>query len=68
VEASLTGGDLRDDALSAAAAAADGASAPIDDVRGSARYRRAMLPVVTRRALELARARLDGGPKARGAA
>ena len=42
-----------------AAEAAAGAAQPIDDVRGSAAYRRAMVSVIARRALERALARAE---------
>jgi CO/xanthine dehydrogenase FAD-binding subunit len=48
------------DVLRRAAAATADAAAPIDDVRASARYRRAMVPVIARRALELALRRARG--------
>jgi CO/xanthine dehydrogenase FAD-binding subunit len=54
-EDALAGGDVE-----AAAQAAAEASEPISDVRGSARYRRAMAAVVTRRAIEVALARARG--------
>ncbi len=37
-------------------------ASPISDLRGSEEYRRAMLPVLARRALTTALARLRGGP------
>jgi CO/xanthine dehydrogenase FAD-binding subunit len=43
--------------IAAAAAEATGSARPIDDVRASARYRAAMVPVIVRRALEKALAR-----------
>jgi CO/xanthine dehydrogenase FAD-binding subunit len=50
----LKGQSLDGDAIDLAADAAAGAAKPIDDVRGSADYRRAMVPVIVRQALELA--------------
>ena len=47
-------------AVEAAARAASDAAQPIDDVRASARYRRAMAVVVTRRAVETAMTRARG--------
>lgn len=49
------GGKLDDAALAQAAAAIGEQVQPLDDLRGSAEYRRAMTPVVLRRALEDAR-------------
>ncbi len=47
------------DTIEKAAEAAAGAAQPIDDVRGSAAYRRAMVSVIARRALERALARAE---------
>lgn len=58
-EAALVSSDGRSAAIAAAEAAAR-ASAPIDDVRASADYRRAMAAVVTRRAVDAAVARARG--------
>ena len=54
VEEALRGAEPTEDALSAAAALAAEAARPIDDVRASAAYRSAMVPVIVRRALERA--------------
>ena len=54
VEDSLRGKEPTAEALSAAAALAAEAARPIDDVRAPAAYRRAMVPVIVRRALERA--------------
>jgi carbon-monoxide dehydrogenase medium subunit len=48
------------EAFAAAGAAALDACDPIDDVRAGAAYRRAMIPVMVRRALEIAAARAGG--------
>jgi carbon-monoxide dehydrogenase medium subunit len=50
-EASLLGQPLSDDAIAAAAALAMQAARPIDDLRASADYRRAMVRVLVERAL-----------------
>lgn len=51
-EAELIGGELTDEQIGRAAALAEEACSPIDDVRGSAWYRRRMVRVLTRRILE----------------
>lgn len=51
-EALLTEKPISDDTLAQAAAAAEDAAKPIDDLRGSARYRKAMSRNLTRRALD----------------
>jgi len=50
-ELALEGHSLSDDRFGRAAAAAAGACTPIDDIRGSAWYRRRMVEVLTRRGL-----------------
>jgi len=50
----LKGQSLDGDRIDQAAKAAAAAARPIDDVRGSADYRRAMVPVIVRQALERA--------------
>lgn len=59
-EAALISTDAGRSAAIAAGEAAARASAPIDDVRASANYRRAMAAVVTRRAIDAAVARARG--------
>ena len=54
VEEALRGAEPTADALAAASALAAEAARPIDDVRASAAYRSAMVPVIVRRALERA--------------
>jgi CO/xanthine dehydrogenase FAD-binding subunit len=56
----LGGSDAGPAAAVEAAEAAAAASEPISDLRASARYRRAMAAVVTRRAIEVAAARARG--------
>jgi CO/xanthine dehydrogenase FAD-binding subunit len=51
-EAVLAERPITADVLAAAAAAAEAAAQPIDDLRGSARYRKAMTRNLTRRALD----------------
>ncbi len=59
--AALIGRAPEPDTLRAAAAAAMGDASPIDDFRGSGQYRRWMVEVLTRRAIEGALARARGG-------
>ncbi len=59
-EAALVGTDGNPGAIEAAANAAAAAARPIDDVRASADYRRAMAAVITRRAIQAALARARG--------
>jgi CO/xanthine dehydrogenase FAD-binding subunit len=59
-EAALTGRVADQEAARAAGAAADADAAPIDDVRASAEYRRAMLEVVVVRTVAAAMARARG--------
>ncbi len=54
-EAFLTGQVLSDENIACAAEMAAGASRPIDDIRGSAAYRKAMVKVLVARALRLLR-------------
>jgi CO/xanthine dehydrogenase FAD-binding subunit len=63
-EAALIGSSVDREAAFAAGDAAARAATPIDDVRASAGYRRAMAAVITRRAVAaaVARARGDGVP------
>ena len=56
-EAVLVDSNLSEAELSEAARLAGEASRPIDDARAPADYRRAMVPVIVRRALELALSR-----------
>jgi carbon-monoxide dehydrogenase medium subunit len=60
-EEALVGSDGGVAAAAAAAAAVAKAARPISDVRGSADYRRAMAEVVTRRVIDAAVRRADGG-------
>jgi aerobic carbon-monoxide dehydrogenase medium subunit len=59
VEQALVGGELRDDAIAAAAELIPDALAPNSDVHASADYRREAATVLGRRALRQARDRLD---------
>jgi carbon-monoxide dehydrogenase medium subunit len=54
-ETALVGQKPSDEIIAKAADAAAGDSRPIDDFRGSAEYRREMVKVLTRRALQMAR-------------
>jgi CO/xanthine dehydrogenase FAD-binding subunit len=56
----LRGADPTPETIAEAAAEAAAAAKPIDDVRATARYREAMVPVIARRALELALVRARG--------
>lgn len=58
-EAALAGRALTDETIDRAAALARDAARPIDDIRGSARYRRDMVEMLVRRGLEGIR---DGRP------
>lgn len=53
--------DTSSGAVEAAAAAASEAARPIDDIRASARYRRAMVAVMARRGIEAVLAQMEGG-------
>jgi len=57
-EAILNGAPLTDDAIAAAADAARGDAQPISDTRASAEFRRDLVAVLARRALERCRSRL----------
>lgn len=59
-EQALVGTDGGREAAAAAAEAAAAAATPISDVRASAEYRRAMVAVIARRAIEAAVARASG--------
>jgi CO/xanthine dehydrogenase FAD-binding subunit len=61
-EEMLRGKTIDDALLERAARAAAASARPIDDVRASADYRRAMVPVMVRRALTRARDRAREGP------
>ena len=54
-ETFLTGKELRDEVIARTAELAAGASRPIDDIRGSAAYRKAMVQVLVLRALRTLR-------------
>lgn len=56
-EAKLNAGSLSDSAIDAAGALLLAASDPIDDVRGSANYRRLLIPRLVKRAIRAAEAR-----------
>jgi CO/xanthine dehydrogenase FAD-binding subunit len=56
----LRGTDASAEAIAAAAGAVHDAAAPISDVRGSGAYRRAMIEVIARRAIETAVRRARG--------
>ncbi|HXF40921.1 MAG TPA: xanthine dehydrogenase family protein subunit M [Blastocatellia bacterium] len=60
-EAFLTGRALDDAAIKQASELAAGESQPVDDVRGSADYKRDLVRVLTARALNLAITRAKGG-------
>jgi carbon-monoxide dehydrogenase medium subunit len=59
-EAGLVGGALDDKALATACRTLADACDPVDDFRGSADYRRMLVPVLVRRAVAAARKRLEG--------
>jgi CO/xanthine dehydrogenase FAD-binding subunit len=59
-EAALRGSMPTAEAIAAAAAAVHDAAAPISDVRGSDGYRRAMIEVIARRAIDVAARRAAG--------
>jgi xanthine dehydrogenase iron-sulfur cluster and FAD-binding subunit A len=56
-ESYLSGNDLTDEVIARAAGLAAEASRPIDDIRGSAAYRKAMVQVLVSRCLRLLRSR-----------
>jgi CO/xanthine dehydrogenase FAD-binding subunit len=59
-EAALEGVQPTADAIAAAAAAVHDAATPISDVRGSDAYRKAMIEVIARRAIDVAARRAGG--------
>jgi len=59
-EAALAGSAPTAEAIAAAAAAVHDAAAPISDVRGSGAYRKAMIEVIARRAIDVAARRAAG--------
>ena len=59
-ESILIGQEPTDEVLGRAAAAVDGAIAPLDDVHASAAYKRHLAQVTTKRALTSARDRAGG--------
>jgi CO/xanthine dehydrogenase FAD-binding subunit len=59
-EEALRGGEPTADAIAAAAAAVHDTATPISDVRGSDAYRRAMIEVIARRAIDAAARRAAG--------
>ena len=59
----LRGRRIDEESLQAAAEQAMAQATPIDDVRGTARYRREMVGVLTRRTLERAAAEATGSPQ-----
>jgi len=60
-ERAIAGQRLTDETIELVADLAAGAAKPIDDVRGSANYRKYMLSVLTRRALDQLRTRRERG-------
>ena len=60
-EAFLQGKTLDDSVIAQAAVLASGESQPVDDIRGSADYKRDLVRVLGGRALKLALARAKGG-------
>jgi len=60
-EAFLTGKTLDDAAIKQASELAAGESQPVEDIRGSADYKRDLVRVLTARALNLAITRAKGG-------
>jgi CO/xanthine dehydrogenase FAD-binding subunit len=59
-EDALRGANPTDEAIAAAAAAVHDAASPISDVRGSDAYRKAMIEVIARRAIDVAARRAAG--------
>lgn len=62
-ESVLRGSDLSPDYLAEACRLLDRAAQPMDDVRGSAAYRRALIPRLASRAVERAKAEIDLGKR-----